>query len=122
MVATPFVLVRPLRTSCTNAVHATSEKVIVPAVGYLLCRMTAPSAVGATSTQFSPLLLRVEVRHARRSTAVILVLRTCCQGLDAGGDGIGGIGHRQRSGAQPVRRQSIRPDLILILDVDGTRG
>jgi hypothetical protein len=48
---------------------------------------------------------------------VISVLRTSPQGLDACDDGIGGIGLRQRSCAQPIRRQSTRPDLILILDV-----
>jgi hypothetical protein len=37
-------------------------------------------------------------------------------------DGIGGIGLRRRNCAQPTRRQSIRPDLILILDGDGTSG
>jgi hypothetical protein len=96
--------------------------VIVPAEECLLCRITTPSAAGATSTQFSPLLLRLEIRHARRSAVVISVLQTRLQGLDACDDGIDGIGLRQRCCAPPIRRQSTRPDLILILDVDGTSG
>jgi hypothetical protein len=122
MVATPFVLAIPSRASWTNALHAEPGKVIVPAEECLLCRITTPSAAGATSTQFSPLLLRLEIRHARRSAVVISVLRTRHQGLDACDDGIGGIGLRQRCCAPPIRRQSTRPDLILILDVDGTSG
>src|SRR6185312_3195982 len=94
MVATPFVLTTPSRASWTNTLHAGPGKVIVPAEGCLLCRSTTPSAAGATSTQFSPLLLRLEIRHAGGSAVVISVLRTRRQGLDACDDGIGGIGLR----------------------------
>jgi hypothetical protein len=80
--------------------------------------MTTPSAAEATST---PSVLRLDIRHARRSVVVISVLRTR-QGLDARDDGIGGNWTPTALLHTTEFADKIRPDLNLTLGGAPTGG
>src|SRR6266545_6802425 len=105
-----------------NVVHTDRANSIMPPSRRLLSRTSIWSASGATSTQFSPLPLKLEVRHCGRAAVVMSCLRTFAQRGDPALDERHGVGLGQRRRAEPIRSQIVQLNLILILYVDGTVG